>query len=172
MSKNSPEIQKFLDSAKAEAKQAGSSADLVTFEDFWAEKYSANDTDFSRGVFLGDISNLQERNQISYYKELTSYHRGVSALVFPVKKVLRKLMAFLFLPLVSEQNEVNLSVARLFQQLRSYINVDSNAREARSAREIELANKVRDQQEAINGLSEKIEELTAKIAALEGGKKE
>ena len=121
---------------------------------------------------MGDISNLQERNQISYYKELTSFHRGVSALVFPVKKVLRKLMAFLFLPLVSEQNEINLSVASLFEQLRSYINIDSNAREARSFREIELENKVREQQEAICVLSDRIEELTDRLAALEGGKKE
>lgn len=169
MSYNSPEIQKFLDSAKEEAKRSSGSAELMTFSDFWAEKYSANDLNFSKGVFLGDVAALSERSQINYYKELTSYHRGISALVVPVKRVIRKLMAFLFLPVVAEQNEVNLAVSRLFTQLRSYVNCDSAAKNERSVKELELERKVRDQQGAIEQLNAKIEELSAKLEAIEKG---
>ncbi|MBQ8962000.1 MAG: hypothetical protein IJ071_12445 [Ruminococcus sp.] len=169
MSYNSPEIQKFLDQAKEEAKRSASSTELIPFSDFWAEKYSANDVNFSKGAFLGDVAALTERDQVNYYKELTSYHKGISALVLPVKRVIRKLMAFLFLPVVAEQNEINLAVSRLFTQVRSYVNSDSAAKNERSVKELELERKVRDQQGAINELTAKIEELSAKISAIEKG---
>lgn len=169
ITKNSPDIQKFLDSAMEESKIAGMVCDIPSFEEFWTEKYSADDVNFARGAFLGDVSMLQNHNQISYYKELSSFRRGISALVLPIKKVIRKLVAFLFLPVIAEQNEINLSVARLFEHMRSYINKDSAAGSIRAQREIEAEAQLRKQSETICELTQQVELLTKRIEALEKG---
>ena len=160
MSKNNPEINKFLENAKADAQQSGEICDVVAFDDFWTEKYSADDTSFNYRAFLGDAAVFTANNQISYYKELTSYKKGISVIVLPIKRVIRKLVAFLFLPLVAEQNEVNLSAARIVEHLRSYVNKDAESRNQRTKREMELDQEIRTLKEQIAELTKKVEELS------------
>lgn len=169
MNHNSPEIQKFLASAKEEIKRSGETCDIISFEDFWTEKYGADDTNFNSRAFLGDMTAFLNHNQVSYYKELTSYRKGVSVLVLPVKKVIRKIAAFLFLPLVAEQNEVNLSVARLFTHMRSFVNKNNSARADLSMREKEMEQQIRSQRDMINELTMQINELSKRLSSLENG---
>ena len=89
--------------------------------------------------------------------------------MLPVKKVIRKISAFLFLPLVAEQNEVNLSVARLFMHMRSYVNRNNSARADLSVREKEMEQQLRSQRDMINDLSMQVNELKARLSALENG---
>ncbi len=169
MNNNSPEIQKFLDSAKEEVKSSGESCNLISFGDFWAEKYSANDTNFNSKAFLGDAAALFNHNQVSYYNELTSYRKGISVIVLPIKKVIRKLVKFLFLPIIAEQNEINLSITRLFGHMKSYVNREVGVKDISSMREKELELQVIAQREMINELSAKIDQLSEKIGSLENG---
>jgi len=169
MVNNSPEIQKFLDSAKDDTRKSGEVCDVVSFEEFWSDKYSADDTNYNHRAFLGDIALLLSHNQISYYKELTSYRKGFSGFVLPLKRVIRKLVAFLFLPVVAEQNEVNLSVARLFIHMRGCMNKMQNSRNDLSIKEREMAQQIRDQQNTIELLSEQLRELSKRIELMENG---
>lgn len=155
MSKNNPDIQKFLDAAKTEVSENAADDSIISFEEFWAEKYSANDSDFSEHAFLSDVSMLLAHNQIGYYKELSSYKKGISALVLPVKKVIRKVVAFLFLPLVAEQNEVNLSMVRIITHMRSYVNQSKE--------------KEKLMEKQIGELTEQVAQLTARLDAMEKG---
>lgn len=163
MSKNNPDIQKILDEISADISEFDNDPRIISFQDFWAEKYSANDTDFRIASFLSDVSMLQAHNQVSYYKELSSYRKGISSIVLLVKRVIRKLVAFLFLPVIAEQNEINLSVVRIAMHLRRYINSQSCPGE----NEQSLRNEIQQQREQIDSLNRQIELLSKKIDAME-----
>ena len=158
MAVNSPEVQALLHRIRTEQTASGETCDLVSFRDFWDEKYAAKDTGFSEPAFLSDVNLLLANNQLAYYQDLTSYHEGASGVVKPVKRV-RKGVAFLFLPLVAAQNNINLAIARLFIHLRSYINRDGADREQLLLRTRELETQLGTQRA-------QIEELQAQVAAL------
>lgn len=163
MSKNNPDIQKILNDISADISEYDNDPSLVSFQDFWADKYSANDTDFRSISFLSDVSMLQAHNQVTYYKELSSYRKGISSIVLFVKKVIRKLVAFLFLPVIAEQNEINLSFMRIAQHLRKYINSRSLADETEQS----LRDEIQQQREQIESLNRQIELLSKKIDTME-----
>lgn len=169
MNKNSPAVQALLAEIKEDTKKSGEQCEIISFDEFWTDKYSADDTNFSITSFLGELSMLLVHNQVSYYKDLTSYRKGLSRLVFPVKRLIRKLVAFLFLPVVAEQNEINLNVARLFMNLRAYVNKGYNSKAELSIKEKEMEQQLRSQRDMINDMSLQINELTKKIEALEKG---
>jgi hypothetical protein len=169
MNNSSLEIQKFLNSVKEDIEQSNETCDTISFVDFWNKKHDADDTNFDMRAFLSDVTLMQSSNQISYYHELTSYRRGISVIVKPIKKVIRKLVAFLFLPIVAEQNNVNASVARLAMHLRGFVNKDNSYRQYVVKHDKELEIKLRDQRLTINELTEKIQQLTERIEALENG---
>lgn len=171
MKKSNLEIQKFLDRVKDEIKASPQTCETVTFEDFWNKKHSADDMAFDMRAFLSDIVFMQHNNQISYYKELTSYRKGISVIVKPIKKVIRKMVAFLFLPIIREQNTVNAANARLAMHMRGYVNKDNSYRELLVKRDREMEMKLKAQKVVINELLEKVDELTDRINALEDGGK-
>ncbi|HAJ96670.1 MAG TPA: hypothetical protein DCO72_02900 [Ruminococcus sp.] len=166
---NAPEIQKFLQDAQAETKHSGEVCKLPTFQEFWEEHYSASEIPFSERQFLEDAEVMLAHNQLDYYQELTSYRSGISFIVRPVKKVIRKLNAFLFLPLVNAQNNVNLMTAKLFLHMRSYVNQDHAERKFYELRTKELEQKLDAQQEIIRTLSEEIAILKERLDDYEGG---
>ncbi len=166
---NAPEIQKFLQDAQAETKNSGEVCKLPTFQEFWEEHYSANDIPFSERAFLEDAEIMLAHNQLDYYQELTSYRSGISFIVRPVKRVIRKLNAFLFLPLVNAQNNVNLMSAKLFLHMRSYVHQDHDERKFTEQRTRELEQKLNAQQEIIRSLSEEIALLKERLDKYEGG---
>ena len=166
---NAPEIQKFLQDAQAETKHSGEVCKLPTFQEFWEEHYSASEIPFSEREFLEDAEIILAHHQLDYYQELTSYRSGLSFIVRPIKKVIRKLNAFLFLPLVNAQNNFNLMSAKLFLHLRSYINQDHTERKFIQQRSRELEQKLYAQQEIIRNLSEEIAILKERLDKYEGG---
>lgn len=163
MSKNNPDIQKILDAISADLSDADNDPEIVSFYDFWADKYSANDNDFKNISFLSDVSMLLAHNQVTYYKELSSYRKGIASLVLPIKKVIRKLVAFLFLPVIAEQNEINLSMVRVATHLRRYI----NSKNCPDETEQSLRNEIEQQREQIDSLNRQIELLTRRIDTME-----
>ena len=165
MNMNSTEVQELLLRIKEEQKNSGEKCDIIPFKDFWDKKYSANDTAFSEPSFLSEVGHLADNNQLTYYQELTSYRSGASGLVKPVKRVIRKVVAFLFLPLVSAQNAVNKTVANLFTNLRCYVNRERIEREQLEERVHELELRL-DMQKA------QIDELTRLTMELSKGKGE
>lgn len=172
MKKSNLEIQKFLNKVKEETKAAPQSCETITFDDFWSKKHSADDMSFDMRAFLSDITFMQQHNQVSYYQELTSFRKGISVIVKPVKKVIRKLVAFLFLPIINDQNTVNAATARLAMHMRGYVNKDNSYRELLMKRDREMEMKIKEQKLLIGELMEKVEELSEKVNALEnGGKK-
>lgn len=169
MVKNSPEIQKFLDSVKNDTAKNGKECSLISFGDFWEKKYSANDTNFNLKAFLGDVNNILSHNQLVYFSELTCYRKKIARIVLPAKKVIRKMVAFIFLPIIAEQNEINLNTARLFEQLRAYVNCENSGRKMTDLRTKELENMIRSQRIEIDELKKLVEELSSK--GNKGGKK-
>lgn len=171
MNNNSLEIQKFLDSVKSETEQSGEQCESILFSDFWDTKYSATDTSFDIRAFLCDVTLLQNNNQVAYYQELTSYKKGLAKIVIFSKRIIRKLVAFLFLPVIESQNNINSSVTRLAMHLRAYVNKDNTYVNSFIKREKELEMRVRMQKDMINELSVQLEEVKARLESIENGRK-
>ncbi|MEE5991731.1 MAG: hypothetical protein V3G42_00670 [Oscillospiraceae bacterium] len=166
---NAPEIQKFLQDALHETKNSGEVCDLPTFQEFWEEHYSAKKEPFSERAFLEDTEIMLSHHQLDYYQELTSYRSGLSFIVRPIKKIIRKLNAFLFLPLVYAQNNTNLMTAKLFLHLRNYVGEDYQGRRFTEQRTRELELKLDTQQQIIQELSEEVRMLKERLDNYEGG---
>ncbi len=169
MNYNHTEVQKFLDTIQKEVEQSGEQCGTVSFAEFWDSKYSANDTSFHLRAYLSDVAMLQNINQISYYRELTSYKKGPAKIVIFVKRIIRKLVAFLFLPIVESQNAVNASVSRIAIHLRAYVNRDNTYRNGLLKREKELEMQVERQRDMIHDLSMQLADMQARLDSLEKG---
>lgn len=167
MAVNSPEVQALLHRIRTEQAASGEENDIVSFQDFWDAKYAAKDTDFSEPAFLSDVNLLLANNQLAYYLDLTSYRKGASGIVKPVKRVIRKSVAFLFLPLVAAQNNINLAIARLFIHMRSYVNRDKADREHLILRDHELEQRLDTQRAMIEELQEQVRMLSERLDAYE-----
>lgn len=165
--KNNENVREMLYSIKKTVKDSGEKCSIASFDDFWRQKYVAYDTSFDHKAFLSDIVLLQKRNEISYYRELTSFRKGLSFIVLPIKKLIRKLAAFLFLPIIEEQNMINAANSRIAIHIRGYINRDQSEREHYAKKETELLNSVKNCAEETSYLYEKIELLTQRINYLE-----
>lgn len=169
MNKNNACIQQFLNEVHEETEKSGEQCSLLTFNEFWDRKYGADESDFNKRSFLNDVSSLMASNQVTYYQELTSYKKGIAPAVFFFKKVIRKLNAFLFLPLVSAQNSVNMSFARFAGHVRNYINREESLKQQLLRREKDLEAQIEMQSRKINELSRTVNELTEKINTLSSG---
>ncbi len=169
MIKNNAGIQSFLDDVHRKTEESGKKCELLTFSDFWDRKYGADLSDFDRRSFLNDVSTLQVSNQISYYQELTSYKKGIAPVVFFFKKIIRKLVAFLFLPLVASQNSVNMAFARFSAHVRNYINREEGAKLRIRMREKELESRIELQKKQIDELTGRVNELSEKLNSLMAG---
>lgn len=169
MIKNKDCIQRFLDAAQEETEKSGESCTLLTFSDFWDRKYGADKSDFDKRSFLNDVGTLIAANQISYYQELTSYKKGIAPVVFFFKKIIRKINAFLFLPLVASQNTVNMSCARVSEHLRSFVNREEMVNVYRTKKEKEFAEQIENQRKMIDELTRTVNELNEKIDRLASG---
>ena len=128
---NSIEIQEFLNAVSEDVKKNDDPCDIISFSDFWDQKHCANDLEFDQRCFLGDVTQLEICNQISYYKEITSYKKRFLPVVRIFKRMIRKSVAFLFLPLVAEQNNVNANISRIMTNFRGYVNADCQKNSSR-----------------------------------------
>ncbi len=168
MAVNSPEVQALLHRIKTEQEASGEVSDIPSFQEFWDAKYAAKDQDFCEPAFLSDVNVLLANNQLAYYLDLTSYHEGASGIVKPVKRVIRKAVAFLFLPLVAAQNNINLAIARLFIHVRSYVGRDKSERDRLALRSHELEVRIDTQRAMIEELQAQVQELQKRLDAQKG----
>lgn len=169
MIKNQDCIQQFLDAAHEETEKSGERCSILTFNDFWDKKYGASESNFDKRSFLNDVGSLLASNQITYYQELTSYKKGAAPVVFFFKRIIRKINAFLFLPLVAAQNSVNMSVARFSGHVRNYINREENMKVILLRKEKELETQNEMLQAQIKELTRTVNELTEKVDRLASG---
>ena len=164
---NAPEIQKFLRDALHETKNS-----VVVFANIskiLGRTLFRKKEPFSERAFLEDTEIMLSHHQLDYYQELTSYRSGLSFIVRPIKKIIRKLNAFLFLPLVYAQNNTNLMTAKLFLHLRNYVGEDYQGRRFTEQRTRELELKLDTQQQIIRELSEEVRMLKERLDNYEGG---
>ena len=118
---NKIDVDEIMQQIRAEIKEKGLDSSMLSFEDVPFDKeVSHADSEFRIGSLLQSAEYLNIRNQIEPYKPIT----GNPVAVF-VKKVIRKLVKFYFLPVITEQNALNHHTANAVQQLSSYVSADS-----------------------------------------------
>lgn len=111
---NTEEIMKQI---RAEIKEKGFDSSMLSFEDIpYAEEVSHADGNFQIQSLKQSTEYLNIRNQIDPYKPIEG-----NPLVIFIKKVIRKLLKFYILPIMTEQNALNLHTANAIQQMNNYI---------------------------------------------------
>jgi len=166
MNQNSVFVEEFLDTVRKETETNEKYAD-IPFLDFWNEKYKANALSFDRRGFLCDVTQLNVHNQINYYQELTSYRKGLSSIVIRFKKLIRKSVAFIFLPLIAEQNAINANNMRIAVYLRGYVNSELDRADTAMKRVRELEMQTENQQKMIAELIKRVNTLSQKCENIE-----
>ena len=111
---NTEEIMKQI---RAEIKEKGLDSSMLSFEEIpFSPEVSHADTAFQLSSLQQSAEYLSIRNQIEPYKPI----EGNFLVVF-IKKVIRKLVKFYILPIITEQNALNLHTANAVQQVQNYI---------------------------------------------------
>ncbi|MBR1528823.1 MAG: hypothetical protein IJ642_05935 [Oscillospiraceae bacterium] len=111
---NTEEIMKQI---RAEIKEKGLDSSMLSFEEIpFAQEISHADVNFQPAALQQSADYLNIRNQIEPYKPI----EGNFLVVF-IKKVIRKLLKFYIMPIMTEQNALNLHTANAVQQVNNYI---------------------------------------------------
>ena len=111
---NTEEIMKQI---RAEIKEKGLDSSMLSFEEIpFAQEVSHADKNFHPASLQQSAEYLSIRNQIEAYKPI----EGNFLVVF-IKKVIRKLVKFYIMPIMTEQNALNLHTANAVQQMNNYI---------------------------------------------------
>ena len=140
-------IEEIMDGIKAEIKEKGYTADMLSFED--VTKISVISVDgFDQGAFSGIVSYMNS----SYTLPISKPVAGNRIKRF-IKKILRKIARFMLRPVVEHQSEYNCYSAKGFAMLEDHIK-SVNGKVALLEAKLESSEK-------------EITELKAKIAKLE-----
>lgn len=111
---NTEEIMKQI---RTEIKEKGLDSSVLSFEEIpFTPEISRADSNFQPASLQQSAEYLNIRNQIEAYKPL----EGNFLIVF-IKKILRKLIKFYIMPIMTEQNALNLHTANAVQQVNNYI---------------------------------------------------
>lgn len=111
---NTEEIMKQI---RAEIKEKGLDSSMLSFEEIpFQQEVSHAAQNFQLASLQQSADYLNIRNQIEPYKPL----EGNFLVVF-IKKVIRKLVKFYLLPIITEQNALNLHTANAVNQLNLYV---------------------------------------------------
>lgn len=138
MNQNSPAAEAVLKEIRAELEQSEPYECGISFEAFWNAKYHADDRTFCVDAMLSEVRTMREHGQYAYGQPLTSYRKIFSIPVKCCKKILRKMLAFLFLPLVGEQTRINAQMERLSEQTLRFCSQDRNHLQTEMRREQDL----------------------------------
>lgn len=134
---NTEEIMKQI---RAEIKEKGLNSSMLSFEEIpFQQEVSHAEQHFQPASLQQSAEYLNIRNQIEPYKPL----EGNFLVVF-IKKVIRKLVKFYIMPVMTEQNALNLHTANAVNQMNLYI-----------------------QQTDITALTSRIDALEAQVTALQ-----
>lgn len=116
---NTEEIMKQI---RAEIKEKGLDSSVLSFEEIpFQQEVSHAAQNFQLASLQQSADYLNIRNQIEPYKPL----EGNFLVVF-IKKVIRKLVKFYLLPIITEQNALNLHTANAVNQLNLYVQEQQN----------------------------------------------
>lgn len=164
---NTEEIMKQI---RAEIKEKGLDSSMLSFEEIpFAQEISHADKNFQPASLQQSAEYLSIRNQIEPYKPI----EGNFLVVF-IKKVIRKLVKFYILPIMTEQNALNLHTANAVQQMNNYIQdrqeSDKIDISALVSRIDELETRQSASRQEINALRSQIKALQAENRELKGMK--
>lgn len=126
---NTEYVRNILNEINAKVAEDKKICGYMDFEEFWLRKHQAYDSDFNKIAFISDVASLENSKKIEYTDELSSYKPRFSSAVIFTKKVIRKSLKFLLLPMIEQQNRTNKQNIRIAQHMRSFVNKEEeNAR--------------------------------------------
>lgn len=107
----------IMEQIRSRIKEKGFDYSLLSFDDVPTEpEISHAEKTFQLASLQQSAEYLNIRNQIEPYKPI----EGNFLVVF-IKKVIRKLMKFHLMPIITEQNALNLHTANAVNQMQCYI---------------------------------------------------
>lgn len=154
-------VDEIMAQIRAEIKEKGLDPSMLSFDDVPFDKEtSAADVDYTPALLQQSADYLGARSQLEPYKQLT----GNPIAVF-FKKIIRKLVKFYIMPLVTEQNAVNYHTANAVRQLNSYVKGGSGMDDIASRLEMLELKQAEDKKE-IDALRRKVAALSDENSAL------
>lgn len=172
---NSTYVQKILNDIKTDIVRGKKTCNYIDFEEYWLIEHQAYDTDFSKIELISDVAALENSYKIDYCTELSSYKKGLSFIVISIKKIIKKALTFIMIPMTEQQNRVNFHNMRIGQHMRSFINSQEKI-----TRNIEVLNnetlvnaynieKINEQIAAMSAEIENLRKENSELRALKGG---
>lgn len=114
-------VDEIVNQIRAEIKEKGLEPSMLSFEDVPFDKeVSHTETHFELSSLVQSADYMNARNQIEPYKEIS----GNPISVF-IKKVIRKLVKFYIMPIMTEQNALNYHCANAVNQVSCYVQDNS-----------------------------------------------
>lgn len=114
-------VDEIVNQIRAEIKKKGLEPSMLSFEDVPFDKeVSHTETHFELSSLVQSADYMNARNQIEPYKEIS----GNPISVF-IKKVIRKLVKFYIMPIMTEQNALNYHCANAVNQISCYVQDNS-----------------------------------------------
>ncbi|MDY4414603.1 MAG: hypothetical protein SPE43_09610 [Ruminococcus sp.] len=114
-------VDEIVNQIRAEIKEKGLEPSMLSFEDVPFDKeVSHTETHFELSSLVQSADYMNARNQIEPYKEIS----GNPISVF-IKKVIRKLVKFYIMPIMTEQNALNYHCANAVNQISCYVQDNS-----------------------------------------------
>lgn len=114
-------VDEIVNQIRAEIKEKGLEPSMLSFEDVPFDKeVSHTETHFELSSLVQSADYMNARNQIEPYKEIS----GNPISVF-IKKVIRKLVKFYIMPIMTEQNALNYHCANAINQVSCYVQDNS-----------------------------------------------
>jgi hypothetical protein len=156
-------IDEIMQQIRAEIKEKGLDSSMLSFDDVPFERETGHtETTFSLPSLTQSAEYLNVRNQIEPYKPID----GNPIVVF-VKKVIRKLMKFYIMPVVTEQNALNYHCSNAVSQVSAYMNRNAGVDIVALAAEVEELKLIQaGNKKEIAALRERVDLLTAENDAL------
>jgi len=109
--------EEIMSQIRAEIKEKGLDSSMLSFEEIpFSPEVSHADNTFQPVSLRQSAEYLSIRSQIEPYKPI----EGNFLVVF-IKKVIRKLVKFYIMPIMTEQNALNLHTANAIQQVNNYL---------------------------------------------------
>lgn len=152
---NTEEIMRQI---RAEIKEKGLDSSMLSFAEIpCTQEVSHTDGNFHAASLQQSAEYLHMRSQIEPYKPIEG-----NFLVIFIKKVIRKLVKFYLMPIITEQNALNLHTANAVSQVSQYIQDESTSDHALLTRIAELEAKQEISRQEINALKSQISALQSK----------
>lgn len=149
-------IEEIMQQIRAEIKEKGYTNDMLSFNDIVADSVEMNVDKFDKVLLNEEIYSLNSFWNVQTEHALVSAGGLKTKLSVFIKKVIRKLIRFYIIPIVSEQNTFNANVVRTMNLVNCYITENER-----------LSETVIINQEHIEKLIQENNELKKKVELLE-----